>query len=825
MRSPSVVPQGAQSPRVRHAPAVRANAWEDVADVARAYGLVLDEWQEGVLEAAMGERSDGKWATPRVGISVPRQNGKGPHSLDTKVLTTDGWSTFAEIEAGQRVYDHVGMPVEVVATSPVYPAEGDHYRVTFTDGASHVVAAEHLWHVRHKDWGAFRDVPTSEIAENFGGVRPDNGRMEFNYRVRCDAVPETPDADLPIDPYLLGVWLGDGTSGKAEVACGREDVAWVRQRIEGTPGVRSVSTYRADSNGTHYLRVTLEAKVRDGFESRCKRLGLWRNKHIPEVYLTASPRQRLALLQGLMDTDGNVARAGTSRVEFSSSYPELAAGVHRLIRSLGVRVAPKVGPSTLNGERKRDRTRFVFSPQFCPFQMPRKAGRWAPSAGDRHSTMSIVAVERVAPVETRCITIADPRGVYLVGELFTPTHNSIIEARELAGLLVFGEQSIVHSAHQQATARVGFERIKAYFDNYDDLRRKVKSITSALSREAIELKTGQMLRFPARTKATIRGFSIDCLILDEAQIFSDLALQAVQPTMAARPNPQMWLLGTPPTLADDGAVFTRCRDDGLMGKDRRLCWCEWSCEPGVDLDDREAWAASNPALGIRIGYEAIADERAAMSDEGFARERLGMWSTASVASVIAPQAWRDVTDEGSVAVDSIALAVDVSPDRERASVALAGRRRDDLWHVELVDQRDGVGWVVEAVGDLVAANPTKIRTLVVEGTSPAGALVDDLRRQGVRATVARGQDVTAACGRFFDGVAEQWVRHIGQEQVTVALSMARKRTQPDGAWVWSRKSSGGDITPLTALTLALWGAQRKASRSWSNDNSTGGWVM
>src|SRR3954470_5539568 len=76
-RSQSVVPRGVQVPRVRHAPRVRDSAWEDVADLAAAYGLTLDPWQENVLQAAMGERHDGQWATPRVGVSVPRQNGKG----------------------------------------------------------------------------------------------------------------------------------------------------------------------------------------------------------------------------------------------------------------------------------------------------------------------------------------------------------------------------------------------------------------------------------------------------------------------------------------------------------------------------------------------------------------------------------------------------------------------------------------------------------------------------------------------------------------------------------------------------------------------------
>jgi phage terminase large subunit-like protein len=182
---------------------------------------------------------------------------------------------------------------------------------------------------------------------------------------------------------------------------------------------------------------------------------------------------------------------------------------------------------------------------------------------------------------------------------------ALIEARELAGLLVFGEQSIIHSAHEQKTARVGFDRIRAYFDNYDDLRKRVKQVGTALNREYIELRSGQTLRFPARSKGAIRGFSIDCLMLDEAQILGDSAWQAIQPTISARPNPQTWLLGTPPTPLDDGAVFERMRRAGLEGKDHRLCWCEWSAPEKADLDNVDVWAQANPALGHRISVDAV----------------------------------------------------------------------------------------------------------------------------------------------------------------------------------------------------------------------------
>lgn len=395
---------------------------------------------------------------------------------------------------------------------------------------------------------------------------------------------------------------------------------------------------------------------------------------------------------------------------------------------------------------------------------------------------------------------------------------ALIEARELAGLLVFGEQSIVHSAHEQRTARVGFDRIKAYFDNYDDLRRKVKAIGTAVAREYIELNTGQMLRFPARSKGAIRGFSIDCLILDEAQIFSDLALQAVMPTMAARPNPQMWLLGTPPTPADDGEVFTRWRLSGHERTDRRLCWCEWSAPTGADLDDRDTWAAANPALGDRISYEAVADERAALDDDGFARERLGMWRSASVAEVIPSADWAAIGDAEMAFAGPISIGVDMAQDRTSAAVALAGEVADGRWLVSLREHKTGpTDWVVPFVEAFKARN--QVRAVVIDKASAAASLIDRFEQSRVRVTATGVVEMADACGQLYDGVYAGWLAHSAQPQLAYALSQARKRDLlGGGAWGWNRKSSESDITPVVAVTLALWGARHSKVRRNPNPN-------
>lgn len=385
---------------------------------------------------------------------------------------------------------------------------------------------------------------------------------------------------------------------------------------------------------------------------------------------------------------------------------------------------------------------------------------------------------------------------------------ALIEARELAGLLLFGEKTIIHSAHEQKTARVGFERVLSYFENYDDLRKKVRSIMSALGREHIKLRNGAELHFPARSKGAIRGFSIDCLILDEAQILGDPAWEAIKPTISARPNAQTWLLGTTPTPLDDSAVFTRTRQRGLEGKDQRLAWCEWSAPAGASLDDREAWRVANPALGSRISVEAIEDERAEMSDQGFARERLSIWPSDETQRVIAAKVWDDLKSEGPAAnVPPSALAVDMSHDRV---IAVAGCwTTEDSAHVELVavdyatDTLAAVEWLVERAGKRIP--------VVIDGASPAASMVPALRERRVKVTQTTATDMGKACGLFYDEAHAGRLSHAGQEQVDRALAGAKKRTIRDaGAWAWDRKDPMTNIAPLVAVTLARYGVSLTA---------------
>jgi hypothetical protein len=383
---------------------------------------------------------------------------------------------------------------------------------------------------------------------------------------------------------------------------------------------------------------------------------------------------------------------------------------------------------------------------------------------------------------------------------------AIIEARELAGLLLFGENLIIHSAHELATAGLGFRRILSYFENYDDLRRKVVSRSGAYGREYLRLRSGQELKFVTRSKSAIRGFSADCLLLDEGQILEDSAWEAILYTVSARPNHQIWLLGTPLLTTVEGIVFDRFRSRGLEGKDIHSAWFEWSAPDGCDLDDPEAWASANPSLGDRVSYENVIAERSLASDEGFARERLGMWSSSGTHRVISADSWDAVADSNAADAGGEAeLAIDVAPDRSTTSIAAATwTTTDGVAYVDVAECRQGEpDWAVRKVADIWERN--SVRAVVIDGMSAANTLIDPLRRAGVTVTVTTATQMAKACGGFYDAVmfAQMW--HLNQPELNVALSVARKRRIGDGGFGWSRRDSESDISPLVTVTLALWG--------------------
>jgi hypothetical protein len=386
--------------------------------------------------------------------------------------------------------------------------------------------------------------------------------------------------------------------------------------------------------------------------------------------------------------------------------------------------------------------------------------------------------------------------------LIVPRQNGktvVLLAVELAALFLFDERLILHSAHEFKTAHESFRHAVDVIDGTDFLRRRVKAVRSSHGEEGVELLDGSRLRFVARSTGSGRGFASDRVIMDEAFNLSADSIAALLPTMSARPNPQLWYASS--AGKPDSLQLQRIRERGIS-RSPGLAYMEWSAPERADYDDPAVWAQANPALGIRISHEFVGSERQAYPDVEFARERLGIWDDPRVGAVIDPDTWSHLADRRSTMLDPVAFAVDVSVDRKRASIGVAGKRLDGRVHVEVIAADKGTGWIVDRLVELTNAHANL--GVVVDAIGPAAALLPELNDKGVRSEVIGTRDYAGACGRFYDAVAQGRLRHLDSPVLNLSVNQARQRLLGD-SWAWQRRDADTDITPLVAVTLAMHG--------------------
>lgn len=341
--------------------------------------------------------------------------------ITTPILTTNGWKTVETVEVGDHVYHPDGHPVGVVQVTPTY-ADRVCYEVKTVDGRSVVADAEHRWMV--KDRRSNRGWEVLNTGELVGRGLTKNSRQGGGYAYQLPRQHEivSKPLELPVDPYLIGAWLGDGTAGKAEIACVESDADEFTALLPVT-----VTSVRAATNGNARrinFRIT-PGKSRDEFPARCRELGIWNDKRIPDLYLIAGTEQRLALLQGLCDTDGSIDRNG--RVRFCSTRKELAEQVLYLARSLGWRATMIEGTSSYGGKVRGPAYLISWThdaDQSPPFRLRRKIARINshPSRADERTT-SIRSIVPVATRPVRCITVDTPDSMFLAGRDLIPTRN------------------------------------------------------------------------------------------------------------------------------------------------------------------------------------------------------------------------------------------------------------------------------------------------------------------------------------------------------------------------------------------------------------------
>lgn len=375
--------------------------------------------------------------------------------------------------------------------------------------------------------------------------------------------------------------------------------------------------------------------------------------------------------------------------------------------------------------------------------------------------------------------------------------NGIVEARELYGVLVLGEW-VIHTAHLFKTTKESYNRLLSLIEADGEVAERLTyKVASPASGYEMRFAGGGRVQFIARSRTSGRGLTGDVLVFDEAQDLDDDAVGALLPTLSSRPNPQSWYLGSAPGPLS--GVWHRRRRSGRAGDRGRRAYFEFSADPDSDLDDRAAWAQANPGLGLRQTEEAIEAERLAMSDEMFARERLSISPDVlgDLIAVIPPDIWMGCLDSNHTPSGALRYAVDVAPEGHSAAVAMS-----DGDHIEVVAHKPGMSWIVGACVD----KRDIIGEVVLDPAGPAGALIGSLTSLGIPVQQVSVREHAQACGAFVSGAEDRQLHHIGQPELDAAVSGAGRREVGDGGWLWSRKRSTVDISPLVAATLARWAA-------------------
>jgi hypothetical protein len=391
--------------------------------------------------------------------------------------------------------------------------------------------------------------------------------------------------------------------------------------------------------------------------------------------------------------------------------------------------------------------------------------------------------------------------------------NDTLAARELAGLILFGEKLIIHTAHEFPTANESFLRLVAVFENWDDLRAKVARIRYANGEQGIELLSGQRLKYRARTGGSGRGFAkADLVVYDEAQHLQAEHVAASGPARLANPNNQSWYMGSGGLSTSANAW--RLRKRALAGDGGRFAYVEHTAEDisyvdgqlksfRPDILDREAWALAHPAYGHRVSDEALASLYEELGPELFGRECLNLWDaepgTSSGALTI--DQWLELKDESSTIASHHQFAIDVSPDRKWSSIGAAGRRSDGRLHVEVVERRAGTGWLLDVAGAVWREWGVPFR---IERGSPAASFISLFMEQGIEVAEVAPADHARAVGMVLDAVNDGSLRHIGGASLNVAAVAAELRKSGESV-VWARRSPKSDISPLVAVTLAVGG--------------------
>ena len=375
------------------------------------------------------------------GVLLAGDMGSGKlQPVSSPVLTPTGWAQIGSLRTGDQVMGSDGKPH---AVEGVYPqGEREIFRVTFSDGSSTLCGDEHLWTVQSpvmkKRGRGWKVLPLREIRAQ---LRDGAGNCRW-YIPITEPIHFERGESLPLDPYVLGVLIGDGSYVDGGVGLTTADPFVAEEVGRLLPAAAAIRKTK-DPRGYQYSIIRAGDSSTNPVAAALRELGMWGQraweKRLPERYQYAPAADRLALLQGLLDTDGGVACVSKpSSIEFTSTSEPLARSVVALVQSLGgtARIKSRFTTYTHKGEKKTGRESWRLSialpNDISGFRLPRK--REAYQARSKYGpTRAITNVEAVGTDECVCISVASPDQLYITDD-YILTHNTTVSLALVADM-------------------------------------------------------------------------------------------------------------------------------------------------------------------------------------------------------------------------------------------------------------------------------------------------------------------------------------------------------------------------------------------------------
>lgn len=564
-------------------------------------------WQERIIRDIFGVvKEDGMRQFKTVYIETAKKSGK-QLALDTLIPTPTGFSTIGRIQPGDIVFSDTGRACRVIAKSAVDYSE-QAFRITFKDGEVIEAGENHQWAGEYTNGKPKAAIMTTRQLYEM----PKDGNC-FRFRIPVAGCASYPEAELPIEPYLMGYWLGNGNAVKPEITVKTSDIPHVLENIQ--------KYHRADNawmnNGDSVIfRINCLKKIL---------VHSFHDKVIPASYLHSSREQRLRLLQGLMDSDGSISSRKGQAI-YTSTEKALSESVSMLLWSLGIKNAISTGVSTQradwskpSGECGRVETgEILYYVKFTAFNdmkiagLSRKQERAVPRNPATRSHYRYI--DKIEPIENKgmqCIQVDSPSHQYLVGRSFLPTHNSeLVAAIALYLLYADNEPSaeVFSAAADRQQASIVFEVARRMVEITPALNKRSKIL--AAGKRVVNYSNSGYYQVVSADVGGKHGYSISGLVFDELHTQPNRQLWDVLTKGSGDARRQPLHVAITTAGVDRNSICFELHTKSLdllngKKKDPTFYPVVYSVPDEDDWTDEKNWYKANPSLGYTFSIERL----------------------------------------------------------------------------------------------------------------------------------------------------------------------------------------------------------------------------